>query len=87
MALAVREHREVGESGSQGVRGGGPTGVTVSDEEWTAGMVNHGVPESGATMVLGMFVAARRGDLAAVDPTLEKLLDRRPTTFRDVLAG
>lgn len=34
-----------------------------------------------------MFTASRQGDFAAVDPALEKLLDRKPTTFPDVLAA
>ena len=38
-------------------------------------------------MLLGMYQAGRRGDSAAVDPTLEALLGRRPRTLRDVLAA
>ena len=37
-------------------------------------------------MFLGLFRASRRGEFAAVDPTLERLLGRRPLTVRDVLA-
>jgi hypothetical protein len=40
-----------------------------------------------ADALLGMYQAARRGDFAAVDPTLELLLGRRPHTMRDVLAS
>ena len=40
-----------------------------------------------AEMLLGTYRAARRGDFAAVDPTLETLLGRRPRTMRDVLAA
>ncbi|MFC6839658.1 hypothetical protein ACFQGW_07180 [Xanthomonas theicola] len=36
-------------------------------------------------MLLGVFRAARRGDFAATDQTLEKLLGRTPCTMRDVL--
>jgi NAD(P)H dehydrogenase (quinone) len=63
------------------------TRVTVSDDEWQAGLVSHGVPEANATMLLGMFAASRQGEFAAVDPALENLLGRKPTTFRDVLAA
>lgn len=61
--------------------------VTVSDDEWRDAMVAQGAPAPMAEMLLGMYRAARRGDFAAIDPALEKLLGRRPQTMRDVLAG
>ena len=61
--------------------------VTVSDDEWLRAKVAQGVPPQMAGMLLGMFVAARRGDFAAVDPTLEALLGRPPRTMRDALAA
>jgi uncharacterized protein YbjT (DUF2867 family) len=60
--------------------------VTVSDDEYRAGMVARGVPEPQADLLLGVFAASRRGEFAAVDPTLERLLGRAPTSVRDVLA-
>ncbi len=63
------------------------TRLSVSDEEYRAGMVSRGVPEPQADMLIGMFAASRRGDFAAVDPTLERLLDRPPMSMRDVLAA
>jgi uncharacterized protein YbjT (DUF2867 family) len=61
--------------------------VVVPDDEWRASKVAKGVPEPMADALLGMFRDARRGDFAAVDPTLETLLGRRPRTMRDVLAA
>ena len=61
--------------------------VTVSDDEWRDASVAQGVPAPMVDMLLGMYRAARRGDFAAVDPTLEMLLGRRPDTMRDVLAA
>ena len=61
--------------------------VTVSDDDWRDEAIAHGVPAPMAEMLLGMYRTARRGDFAAVDPTLETLLGRRPQTMRDVLAG
>lgn len=61
--------------------------VVVSDEEWLDLKVAEGVPREVAGMLLGAYQAARRGDFAAVDPTLEKLLGRPPVTMRDVLAA
>lgn len=60
--------------------------VTLSDDAWREEKVARGAPAAMAAMLLGMYQAARRGDFAAVDPTLEKLLGRRPQTMRDVLA-
>lgn len=61
--------------------------VTVSDKEWRDAKVAQGVPAPMADILLGTYRASRRGDFAQVDPTLEKLLGRRPRTMRDVLAS
>ena len=44
------------------------------------------MPETSAGFLLGFFQAARRGDFAAVGPTLAELLGREPRTVRDLLA-
>jgi NAD(P)H dehydrogenase (quinone) len=61
--------------------------ITVSDAQWREAMVSHGVPGAQADLLAGLFQAARRGDFAAIDPTLETLLGRRPQTMREVLAA
>ena len=61
--------------------------IIVSDQDWLDGKLAEGVPPHMAEMLLGAYRAARRGDFAAVDPTLETLLGRRPRTMRDVLAA
>ena len=61
--------------------------VIVSDDEWREAKIAQGVPAPMAEMLLGVYRAARRGDFAAVDPTLEALLGRRPQTMRDILAA
>jgi hypothetical protein len=38
-------------------------------------------------MLVGMFVASRQGEFAAVDRTLQRLLERPLTSMRDVLAA
>jgi NAD(P)H dehydrogenase (quinone) len=63
------------------------TRVTISDEEWKDRLVAQGTPEGYADFALEIFTARRRGEFAAVDPTLEQLLGRKPATFRDVLAA
>jgi uncharacterized protein YbjT (DUF2867 family) len=62
------------------------TRVTVTDKEYRASLISHGVPESRADMLLGLFAASRDGEFAAVDPTLQRLLGRPPMSMRDVLA-
>ncbi|RFP64974.1 SDR family NAD(P)-dependent oxidoreductase [Hymenobacter lapidiphilus] len=61
--------------------------VTVTDDEWKQAAVARGTPAPVAELLLGTFRAARRGDFAATDPTLQTLLGRAPQTMREVLAG
>ena len=63
------------------------TRVVVSDDEYRAGMVDHGVPAEAADLLVGLFTAARRGDFTATDPTLQRLLGRSPAPIRDTLAA
>lgn len=60
--------------------------VTVSDAEYRADLVEHGLPEVMADMLLSMFAASRRGDFAPADPTLARLLGRPATPLSEVLA-
>ncbi|MDZ4762001.1 MAG: NAD(P)H-binding protein, partial [Alphaproteobacteria bacterium] len=60
---------------------------TLSDEDERAGLIARGAPERAADMVLGLYVASRNGEFAAVDPTLERLLGRRLTGMRDLIAA
>lgn len=62
------------------------TRQVVTDEAHRATLLAHGAPPPAADLLLGMFRASRRGEFAAVDPTLPRLLGRPPTTVRDVLA-
>lgn len=61
--------------------------IVVSDTEWRDTTVAAGVPTPMADALLKVFRDARDGVYAATDPTLERLLCRRPRTMRDVLAG
>jgi len=61
--------------------------VVVSDEEYRAGLIAHGVPEPAADMLLGLFAASRKGEFAPADPTLARLIGRAPQTVRDVLVA
>ena len=61
--------------------------VTVTDDAWRDARVSAGMPPFYADLLLGTFRAARRGDFASVDPTLDELLGRPPRSLRDVLAA
>ncbi|MGI5241198.1 NAD(P)H-binding protein [Dactylosporangium sp. CA-139066] len=61
--------------------------VVAGDEEWVAATIAHGVPAEQANMLLGMFVAARNGEFAVIDPALDRLLGRRPATVGTVMEG
>ncbi|WP_327140712.1 NmrA family NAD(P)-binding protein [Nocardia sp. NBC_01327] len=61
--------------------------VVIDDEEWVAGLIDHGVPASQATMLLGMFHASRNGEFTTTGTALGSLLGRTPTPLRAVLAG
>jgi NAD(P)H dehydrogenase (quinone) len=63
------------------------TRVTVTDEQYRAGLVTRAVPGPQADMLAGLFAASRQGEFSAVDPTLERLLGRPPMSMRDVLAA
>ncbi|WP_433554510.1 NAD(P)H-binding protein [Micromonospora zamorensis] len=68
-----------------GITGRAITRVFVGDDEWKADAVAHGMPAAAADFTLGMYRAARRGEFAVTDPTLETLIGRRPTSVRSVL--
>ena len=60
---------------------------TLPDEALRARMAARGAPGRAADIALGLYAASRNGEFAAVDPTLERLLGRRPTSMRDVLSA
>jgi uncharacterized protein YbjT (DUF2867 family) len=60
--------------------------VVADDAEWTASMVDHGLPVEAASTLLGMFHAARRGEFATTAAELGKLLGRPATPIRSLLA-
>jgi uncharacterized protein YbjT (DUF2867 family) len=61
--------------------------VVADDEAWTQDLISRGVPEAQARMLLGTFLASRRGEFAVTDPTLEHLLGRPAQSIRTVLSG
>ena len=57
----------------------------VSDEAYRAMLVEQGMSEPYAGLLLSLYAAARAGEFTVVDPTLERLIGRKPTTMRQVL--
>lgn len=57
----------------------------MSDEAYTATLVEQGMPEVHTGLLLSLFAAARAGEFEVVGPTLEQLLGRKPTAMRQVL--
>ncbi|MEU8159901.1 NmrA family NAD(P)-binding protein [Micromonospora parva] len=61
------------------------TRVVVTDDQWRSAAIAGGMPPAAADFTLGMYRAARRGEFAVTDPTLETLIGRRPTSARAAL--
>ncbi|XVS61138.1 SDR family oxidoreductase [Actinosynnema sp. CA-299493] len=59
--------------------------VVVSDDDYRAGLLAHGLPGHVADLLVGMFAASRQGQFAEVDPTLADLLGRPTVPLRHVL--
>ena len=49
-------------------------------------MAERGAPPRMADLLLGFYVAARNGEFAGIDPTLEWLLGRTPVPMQEVMA-
>ena len=56
--------------------------VVVDDAEWTQSLIGNGVPQDQVRMMLGLYLASRRGEFAATDPALEQLLHRPAQTIQ-----
>ena len=60
--------------------------VTVTDAQYRETLLARHLPEPAVNMLSGLFAASRKGEFAAVDPTLQRLLGRPPLSMRKVLA-
>lgn len=59
---------------------------TITDEGLKAKLRARGTPDAVASIVLGLYLASRSGEFAAVDPTLERILGHPPVTMRELMA-
>jgi NAD(P)H dehydrogenase (quinone) len=60
--------------------------TVLADEAMRAKIVARGAPARAVDMVMGLYIAARKGEFATVDPTLEQVLGRPLTSMRELLA-
>lgn len=61
--------------------------VVADDDEWRESAIERGMPATAADFTLGMYRAARNGEFAVTDPTLETVIGRSPTPVRSVLGA
>lgn len=69
-----------------GVLGRSIVRETISDATLTDGMAARGAPPAAAALVLGLYRASHAGEFAQTDPTLERMLGRRPIDMTRILA-
>lgn len=59
---------------------------TLADDEMRAKMTARGTPASAVDMIMGLYIGARNGEWATVDPTLEQLIGHQPMAMRELIA-
>jgi NAD(P)H dehydrogenase (quinone) len=59
----------------------------ITDDEMRAKITARGAPPRAADTILGLYIAARNGEFAIVDPTLRRMLARELTSMQNLLAG
>ena len=61
------------------------TRIVVSDDEYRTAQLAHGLPEWMVDMLGGLFRASRAREFDVIDPTLERILGRKPTAMSEPL--
>lgn len=65
---------------------GGPIKRTIiTDDALQAKMAARGTPARAVDTVLGLYIAARNGEFAEVNPTLAELIGRAPITMKELM--
>ncbi len=59
----------------------------LPDDQMRATMTARGAPPRAVDLVMGLYLASRAGEFATVDPTLERMLGRRPVGIRTLMAN
>ena len=61
------------------------TRTVISEADMAKKLEQRNMPPSAIGIVLGFYKAARDGEFAKVDPTLEMLVGKPPLTMRDII--
>ena len=61
------------------------TRIVVSEEEYRKVQLAHGYPERMVDLLASLFAATRALEFDEVDPTLERILGRKPVAMRETL--
>lgn len=59
--------------------------VVIDEAAFCSRLAGRGLPEGAITMSTGIYAAAHAGQFATVDPALEQLIGRPPTSIETVL--
>ena len=59
--------------------------VVIGDDKWKSAGIERGMPAPAAEFALGMFRAARNGEFAVTDPTLESIIGHPASSVRSYL--
>lgn len=59
---------------------------TITEDALGDRLTERGAPPAAAAIALGLYRAARGGEFAATDPTLERLIGHPPATMRGAIA-
>ncbi len=60
--------------------------VVVSEDAYRTALLSHGLAAPVVDMLAALFQATRAGEFDVVDPTLERILGRKPRAMRETLA-
>ncbi len=61
--------------------------TVIDDDDFTQSLIGNGMSEGVARMMLGLYLASRRGEFAVAGPALEQMLGRPAQSIRTVLEG
>ena len=61
------------------------TRIVVTDDEYRTAELSHGFPELMVDLLGSLFRASRAREFDVIDPTLERLLGRKPASMKETL--
>ncbi len=58
----------------------------ITDEDMRAKVMARGMQPKAVDLILGLYIAARNGEFATVDPTLEQIIGHRRNSMRELIS-